>query len=806
KTVLPGRIAMKANTAIGFLCAGLALLFLTHLKNRGIARIGAAVAAALVFTVGLFTLLEYGFHRDLGIDQLLFADLVQPTYPGRMAPITAVNFCLAGLSLLVLSISEKRVKWSQILSLLSGFSALLAIIGYLYGVPLLYGSVAYTSMALHTGVGFLILSAATLHSRPSGGVMQVVSSPYAGGWLARKLLPIAVLIPASLGAVYIRSSFSLSDGRLALACLIVSQIVLFVVLIWALAFLLNRSEMERASAQKALRESEELLGQKYRVMFEDAIVGIFQSTPEGQFLSVNPAMAVMFGYDSPQEMVTTINDIPGDLYADPKRRDDFNGLLEQHGAVQNFDCQVYRKDGSKMWVSANVRAVRDDGATVRYEGTIADITERKLLQEQLGQAQKMEAVGRLAGGVAHDFNNAIGVIIGYSALLKDRVSGDQKSIHFVEEITKAGHRAASLTRQLLAFSRKQVIKPTVLDLNSVVKETENMLRRLLGEDIRMLVVLAPELGRIKADMGQIEQVLMNLAVNARDAMPQGGKLVIETSNAQLDKTSITQHPWVKPGEYVMLSVSDTGCGMDKETQGHVFEPFYTTKPAGKGTGLGLATVYGIVKQSEGHIWVYSEPGKGARFKVYLPRVQESLQPVPLWSQEPTLPSGSETILLVEDDDAMRELTRNCLASVGYSVLDVQDGENAIRIASQQNRPIHLLLTDVVMPGISGRQLGESLVASRSEMKVLYMSGYTADLIADHGVLEVSTMLLEKPFTQDSRVNKRDLPLLENNYPVDTIASRSSSFVTVLCDPAITSRNTSCSPKVADPHIFPAKTP
>src|SRR5437868_7387021 len=728
KTVLPGRIAMKANTAIGFLCAGLALLFLTHLKNRGIARIGAAVAAALVFTVGLFTLLEYGFHRDLGIDQLLFADLVQPTYPGRMAPITAVNFCLAGLSLLVLSISEKRVKWSQILSLLSGFSALLAIIGYLYGVPLLYGSVAYTSMALHTGVGFLILSAATLHSRPSGGVMQVVSSPYAGGWLARKLLPIAVLIPASLGAVYIRSSFSLSDVRLALACLIVSQIVLFVVLIWALAFLLNRSEMERASAQKALRESEELLGQKYRVMFEDAIVGIFQSTPEGQFLSVNPAMAVMFGYDSPQEMVTTINDIPGDLYADPKRRDDFNGLLEQHGAVQNFDCQVYRKDGSKMWVSANVRAVRDDGATVRYEGTIADITERKLLQEQLGQAQKMEAVGRLAGGVAHDFNNAIGVIIGYSALLKDRVSGDQKSIHFVEEITKAGHRAASLTRQLLAFSRKQVIKPTVLDLNSVVKETENMLRRLLGEDIRMLVVLAPELGRIKADMGQIEQVLMNLAVNASDAMPQGGKLVIETSNAQLDKTSITQHPWVKPGEYVMLSVSDTGCGMDKETQGHVFEPFYTTKPAGKGTGLGLATVYGIVKQSEGHIWVYSEQGSGTVFKIYLPCAVKG-RPAQLANSRPeAVAAGTETLLLVEDEPAVRRASAEFLRMQGYKILEANDGLDALSVAKQHPAAIDLLVTDVVMPNMSGGELAKELARRIPKMKFLFVSGYAGKTV------------------------------------------------------------------------------
>jgi len=309
-----------------------------------------------------------------------------------------------------------------------------------------------------------------------------------------------------------------------------------------------------------------------------------------------------------------------------------------------------------------------------------------------------------------------------------------------------------LTRQLLAFSRKQVIQPTIVDLNSVVAETEKMLRRLIGEHIQMIMVPGSELGRVRMDLGQIDQILMNLAVNARDAMPQGGRLVIETANAELDETNLIQYSYAKPGRYVMLSVSDTGCGIDKETQGHIFEPFYTTKGPGQGTGLGLSTVYGIVKQSEGYIWVYSEPGKGARFKIYLPRVDAVAEPTSS-APEPAVLGGSETILLVEDDDAMRGLTRSCLESSGYSVLDAANGESAMRDATNHKAAIHLLITDVVMPGISGPGLARSLGASRPQMKVLYMSGYTADLIAQQGILDPQMLLLEKPFTKEALLRK-----------------------------------------------------
>ncbi|HEV2396866.1 MAG TPA: ATP-binding protein [Candidatus Sulfotelmatobacter sp.] len=695
--------------------------------------------------IGYATLLEYSFHLSLGIDQLIFTDRTQFPYPGRMAYITALNFCAVGASLLLLATSDRLARWSQLLALVSGFSSTLAVIGYLYGVPALYGSVRYTSMALHTGGGFLILSAAILHSRASSGIMNAVTCDNAGGWLARRLLPAAVIVPASLGAMYAHSRFSGSEDHLAFASFVVSQIVLFVILIWSLSFVLNRLEKQKATAETALKRSQELLEQKYRTLFEGAMFGVFQRTPGGRFLSVNPAMAHMYGYASPAEMMESIIDVTDQIHVDPGRSHEFENLIKRDGAVHNFECQVYRKDGGTMWVSANVRGVYEDGIIVRYEGTNADISQRRLLEEQLAQAQKMEAVGRLAGGVAHDFNNAIGVIVGYSTLLTERLVSDDKALQYTAQISKAGHRAAALTRQLLAFSRKQVIQPVILDLNAIVSDTEKMLSRLIGEDINMSVSLASDLGKIKADRTQIDQVLMNLAVNARDAMPRGGRFIIETHNAELDETAVSRHPQAKPGHYAVLSVSDTGCGMDKETQAHIFEPFFTTKPLGKGTGLGLSTVYGIVQQNKGHIWVYSEPGKGARFKIFFPRAVGEVVPPRLSSE---ILGGSETVLLVEDDELMLKLTRECLTSSGYNIFCAATGEDAILVASQAEGPIDLLLTDVVMPGISGRQLAASLSAYRPELKVLYMSGYTADLVANHGVLENGIALLEKPFTKE----------------------------------------------------------
>jgi nitrogen-specific signal transduction histidine kinase/CheY-like chemotaxis protein len=405
-----------------------------------------------------------------------------------------------------------------------------------------------------------------------------------------------------------------------------------------------------------------------------------------------------------------------------------------------------------------------DSARVETEGTngnivygvVSDITGRKRLEEQFFQSQKMEAIGRLAGGVAHDFNNILTVITGYTDLLLDRhPDHDDPEREEIEQIKKATKQAASLTRQLLAFSRKQVLQPRVLNLNTVVANIETMLRRLIGENIELVTILEPQLGRVKADPGQMEQVIVNLVVNARDAMPNGGKLIIKTTNLELDETFARQHLGAGPGPYVLLTLNDTGHGMDPQTRSHIFEPFFTTKEPGQGTGLGLAIVHGIINQSGGYISVQSEPGQGASFNIYLPRVEtpvlatneRSEVPIPSWS-------GSETILLVEDEDSVRELTRRILLKEGYTVLEAQNGEEALQVLQEYAQPVDLLLTDVIMPGsVNGRELGKSVSLSHPKTKVLYMSGYTDNVIIPNGALDPILAFLAKPFTPHALTRK-----------------------------------------------------
>ena len=700
---------------------------------------------------------------------------------------------------------------------------------------------------------------------------------------------------------------------------------------------------DRKRADEALRQAEE----RYRSIFENAVEGIFQSTPEGRYISANPAQAQMLGYESPEDLMKSITDIAQQVFAESDRRQEFNRLLDEHGVVKGFEFQASRKDGSNIWISSNVRAVRDaTGGVIYYEGTAEDITERKraegslkqseenarqlaqenaimaeigriisstldidevyegfsgevkkiipfnriviniidtekgtvknvymagkkvqdrnvkdiyplegsgnaemvrtkstlliqaedfsqyedrfpmllstfqagfrsimnvplfskgkiigglllrshkpftysdkdvrlaeriasqiagaianaqlyteriqaeeergALQEQLRQSQKMEAIGRLAGGVSHDFNNLLTVIKGYSQLSLAEIKGDNPLRENVEEIRKAADRAADLTRQLLAFSRRQIMEMRVLDLNAHVQNLDKMLRRLIGEDIELVSILAEDLGRVKTDPGQMEQMIMNLAINARDAMLNGGKLTIETANVELDQAYARAHVAVTPGRYIMVSVSDTGVGMAPEVRDRVFEPFFTTKEKGKGTGLGLSTVYGIVKQSGGNIWVYSEPGKGTTFKIYLPRVEEPLEALKEKIVGRELPQGSETIFIVEDEGEVLKLAGRLLRRQGYHVLEASNGEEALRVCKGKKEPFHLLLTDVVMPQMGGRQLAEQLKQVCQDFKVLYMSGYTDNAITHHGVLEKGMNYLQKPFTVDSLARK-----------------------------------------------------
>jgi nitrogen-specific signal transduction histidine kinase/CheY-like chemotaxis protein len=382
-----------------------------------------------------------------------------------------------------------------------------------------------------------------------------------------------------------------------------------------------------------------------------------------------------------------------------------------------------------------------------------DVTEQRNLEQQLFQSQKMDAIGRLAGGVAHDFNNVLTAIIGYSDFLHMHLGKDDPLQQEVEEIRKAGQRAASLTQQLLAFSRRQIFQVKVLDLNAIITGMEKMLRRLIHESVSIDFILDPSLGRIRADASQMEQVLLNLVINASEAMPQGGKLMIETANTELDESYARMHVSVKPGSFVRLAVSDTGTGMNEETRDHLFEPFFTTKKEGKGTGLGLSMVYGIVKQSGGAIWVYSEPGKGAAFKIYLPRVFEEAQKVSEERIDEAPANGTETVLVVEDEEMIRQIISVTLTEYGYTALLAKDGEEAQAICASAQGPIHLLLSDVVLPGMSGRESAKRLVSKRPGMRVLYMSGYTANAIVHHGALEPGIAFIQKPFSPATLLRK-----------------------------------------------------
>jgi PAS domain S-box-containing protein len=497
-------------------------------------------------------------------------------------------------------------------------------------------------------------------------------------------------------------------------------------------------------AQEGLRRSEI----NFRSLVTHAPYGVCRCNSDGILLDVNPALVAMLGYSSGADLVGRNL---ANLYSDSQQwfsLADYLRLLEKfHGLAADWQ----RKDRTIVSVRLSGRAFRDEANIIFFELFAEDVTERRGLEQQLRQAQKMEAIGRLAGGIAHDFNNLLMVISGYSEFLLERIGNDPTMRGHAQEIANAAQRATSLTRQLLAFSRKQMLAPKIVDLNSVVTENVKMLTRLIGEDIDLVMVPGPDIGAVKADPGQIEQVIMNLAVNARDAMPHGGKLTIETANVTLDDAYARFHAPVKPGDYVMLAISDTGVGMDADTQAHIFEPFYTTKGL-KGTGLGLSTVYGIVKQSEGYIWLYSEAGKGTSFKIYLPRFSatgEALATEPALvheeDQAQTSP-GRETILLVEDEENLRRLARQSLENQGYNVIDAPDGNIAIQISQAHKGPIHLLLTDVIMPGMNGRELANQLSPIRPDMRVLYMSGYTENHIGHNGTLDQGITLLQKPFT------------------------------------------------------------
>lgn len=510
----------------------------------------------------------------------------------------------------------------------------------------------------------------------------------------------------------------------------------------------NRDVTQRKEAEESLRVSES----GFRSMIEDAPYGIYRADIDGKLLRANPALQKMLGYEELNELLGA--SLASSVFRNPSDFNGFKELLENASEFKDVEVELKRRDGAPITVRCTGRKAKVEHQGVPCFDVFAeDVTERRILERQLRMAGKMEAVGRLSGGIAHDFNNILGVIIGYGQVLKRKLASHNDLLECADEIEKAGHRAASLTRQLLAFSRQQILTPSILRLNDLVVDMSKMLPRLLGEDIAVSTSLSSDLGMVKADQGQVEQVIMNLAVNARDAMPAGGTLRIETVNVELDQAYAWQHPGAKPGRYIMLAVIDSGTGIDPDTLTHIFEPFFTTKEVGKGTGLGLATVYGVVKQSGGYIWVESEPGHGASFQIFLPRVEEPAAETNATAPVAEAVGGSETVLLVEDSEPLRKLTQSFLKSHGFRVLVAQDGEEALQLEIRHSGKIDLLLTDVVMPGMNGRVLAEKLLPKQPGMRVLYISGYTDSFVARHGVLEEGMALLHKPFTEEVLIRK-----------------------------------------------------
>lgn len=503
----------------------------------------------------------------------------------------------------------------------------------------------------------------------------------------------------------------------------------------------------RKKSEEALREVNETL----RAVIATSPLAIYTLDRGRDVRTWNPAAERIFGFSEEEVLGRPLPTILEE--DDAATRAQFERMLRGEETLVGFESRRKRRDGSVIDVSIWTAALRNAAGEIEgIMAAVADNTERRRLEEQLRLSQRMEAVGRLAGGIAHDFNNLLTIIAGYSDLLLDRMHSGEPLRRHAEEIRKAAARAGALTSQLLAFSRKQVLQPKVVDLNEIVGEMDKMLRRLIGEDIQFVARLDPKGGRVKADPGQIEQVIVNLAVNAREAMPGGGKLTVETRNIYLDEEHARTHVGIAAGPYVMLAVTDTGHGMDAQTVRHIFEPFFTTKKQ-KGTGLGLATVYGIVIQSGGSIYAYSELNHGTCFKIYLPRIEEAAEkrqaPPP-----PAMPARQEeTILVAEDEDTVRALVREILLTKGYKVLEARHGAEALELADRHQGKISLLVTDVVMPQLSGRDLSERILKARPDTKVLFMSGYTDNVVVPHGILDEGAQFLQKPFTPEALARK-----------------------------------------------------
>jgi PAS domain S-box-containing protein len=772
-----GSLIPVADAGVAFVLLGLSLGILAQRQQARWQRLFAQLSALAVVLWATTTLLHLIALKGPAFKQWL----LHWAYPGDgtntivMSATSASNFILLALALLIAPLQKPY--FHTLTSILCFCSAALAFVCAMD--DLLLPDVSYSGTRLFSSVMFIACSIA-IPLAQTGRLPAVVAGQGIGSQTFRRLLPAAVIIPIALAWLTLQGEMSgFFGGEFGGAAAALATVLLLGILIWWNAKTLNRHESmlqqaqeelkrERAdletrvqdrtgalsSANRALEQEMiehlkadqalEASERKYRSLVENSPYGIYQSTSDGQLLYANPAFARMLGHVAGFERAGFGM---SHLYVDSQVQRSLLPELMRQRSFRGVEVRWQHANGSPITVKLSGRIVQDDTSRGPIFEVIAeDITEYRALEEQFLQVQKMEAVGRLAAGISHDFNNILGVIIGQIELLNDSLSEGHPAKVNVDRVRQAARRAVILIRQLLTFSRQETIEPRVLDLNGAVQSVAELLRPMIGEDIELRISLEEKLDKIKADPAQIDQIVMNLAVNARDAMQQGGILTLQTANVTLDRAYQETHCSIPPGNYVMLAVSDTGSGMDPQTRARVFEPFFTTKAPGKGTGLGLSTVYGIVAKSGGHIWVYSEPDQGTTFKIYFPQVADATEPS---SRETTAESlaGSETILLVEDDEAVRLTTTAILEGAGYRVLAAGSALVAIELARMRDTNIDLVLTDVVMPMMSGAEMVPLLRAFRPGLKAIFMSGYAGEHIAVRG-LNVGDVLLEKPFSKN----------------------------------------------------------
>ena len=760
---------MKVNTAIGFLLLGMVLNMLAPRANFLFApaqHTAVILLATLIFLIGCLTLFQYISGWNLGIDQFLTRDLTTPpaAFPGRMSEATALCFILASTAILL---KQKQLgSWAHFVITILAFTALIALVGYSYDVTSLYAVEPFNSIAIHTVLSFLTFCGGLFFVTYDKGIMKVIASQTHAGHVIRILVPVATITPPLLGFLILKAE---QNGRFdnAFALVLLVSSIVFVLLITTYISTTYIYQLEKQSSQitEALKETET----KYRNIFENAAEGIFQALPNGRIFTANPSFAKMLGYPSPRALVNASTYFNQTLFVQPDRYQTYRDKLQQTSKIRGFEAQLSCLDQRKIWVVINVRQIfSPDSQLLYYEGTISNITQQKQLETQLHQAQKMEAIGRLAGGIAHDFNNILTVIIGYSDLALHKLTNDHPVYKRIKEVYKAGQRAAALTKQLLAFSRNQVIERKIIDLNQVVQQLIGMLERLIGSNIQLETILTNKSTRINADQGQIEQIIMNLIINARDAMPTGGQIIIETGQVIVDEAYASHKIDLEPGRYVVLAIADTGMGMDEETQAQIFEPFFTTKDTHKGTGLGLSIVYGVVKQHGGIINVYSELEQGTVFRIYLPFTTKPLSngnDQPLLSDQP---KPQAKILVIDDSAPIRKLVTQTLQNAGYQVNAVKNGDEALDFCRAYDGSFDLVISDVIMPGINITELTKQLKKLYPEVKFLYMSGYTGHTVAHQHALAAGNHFLPKPFNIATLMQSLNAAL--NSPPANTLSN------------------------------------